>query len=189
MVICRFILVLIFSIFFLNVAHTKENLKDIPISARDFIILKYELFLNKNLKRLYGGGSFLNPIISYEFIDYQVKFNDKKYFSININAYMNKFRYTKEKKYIPKISDCNAVRNKIILNKMGYDFLSFKANNSVSEENINNSLINGVFNFPGLDEDIIKKTINNTSISINVVHPIRKNSFKCNGKINQKILN
>ena len=70
MVICRFILVLIFYIFFLNVSHSKENLKDIPISARDFIILKYELFLNKNLKRLYGGGGLQNPLISYEFVDY-----------------------------------------------------------------------------------------------------------------------
>ena len=102
---------------------------------------------------------------------------------------MNKFRYTKQKKYIPKISDCNVVRNKIVLNKFGYNFLSFKANNSFNEEDINNSLINGVFNFPGLDDDTKKKTINNTLISINVIHPIRKNSIKCNGKINQVILN
>ena len=128
MAICRLILILILFIFFLNKAHSKDNLENISISAKDFIILKYELFLNKNLKRLYGGGGLQNPIVAYEFIDYQVKFVDKKNFLININAYMNKFRYTKQKKYIPKISDCNIVRNKIVINKMGYNFLSFKNN-------------------------------------------------------------
>mgnify|MGYP001364507146 CR=1 FL=1 len=189
MAICKFILISILSIFFFNIVQSKDNLGDISISAKDFIILKYELFLNKNLKRLYNGGGLQNPIVAYEFIDYQVKFDDKNNFSININAYMNKFRYSKQKKYIPKISDCNVVRNKILVNKMGYDFLSFKKNKSFNEEDLNNSLIDGVFNFPGLDENLIKKTINNTSISINLIHPVRKHSFKCKGKINQISLN
>ena len=191
MVICKILRTFIIIIFFTVSSSVKSeiNLLDRKVSAVDLILLKYEIFLTKNFNRLYQKSGIPQTMILYQYIDSTVKYNEENGFFVNIYAYMDRRRYTKEKKYSPKISDCNAVRNKIILNKMGYDFLSFKANNSVSEENINNSLINGVFNFPGLDEDIIKKTINNTSISINVVHPIRKNSFKCNGKINQKILN
>ena len=185
MAICKYLNIFIFTLFFLTSANAKNRLQDITISAEDFIILKYELFLNKNIKRLYGGGGFVNPIVVYEFIDYQVEYTENGYFLISINAFMNKFRYSKEKKYIPKISDCNVVRNKIFLNKMGYKFLSYKRNYSFNEEDLNISLRKGVFNFPGLDEKIIDNTINNTKIIINVIHPKKKHSLSCEGRVNQ----
>ena len=85
------------------------------------------IFLNKNLQRLFGGGGLVNPIISYEHVDYNVKYKEDNYFLIEIYAYMNKHRYTNKVKYTPKNKDCNTVRNKIFLNKIGYYFLS-KAN-------------------------------------------------------------
>ena len=138
MEICRFLRTTLILLFlFLPFQSIAENqLIKTKINALDFTLLKYELFLNKNLQRLFGGGGLVNPIISYEHVDYNVKYKEDNYFLIEIYAYMNKHRYTNKVKYTPKNKDCNTVRNKIFLNKIGYYFLSKKNKKTFNQEDL-----------------------------------------------------
>ena len=191
MEICRFLrTTLIFLFLFLPFQTIAEDqLTKTKINALDFTMLKYELFLNKNLQRLFGGGGLVNPIISYEHVDYNVKYKEDNYFLIEIYAYMNKHRYTNKVKYTPKNKDCNTVRNKIFLNKIGYYFLSKKNKKTFNQEDLNQVLKNQIFNFSGLTNKVKQSVIDNTEIKINIVHPINNKSIKCSGKINQTDLN
>ena len=84
MEICRFLRTTLILLFlFLPFQSIAENqLTKTKINALDFTLLKYELFLNKNLQRLFGGGGLVNPIISYEHVDYNVKYKEDNYFFI-----------------------------------------------------------------------------------------------------------
>ena len=128
MEICKILRILIVLIFFTSSTPIKSeiNLLDKKASAVDLILLKYEIFLTKNFNRLYKGGGVPQTIILYQYIDSTVKYTEENGFFVNIYAHMDRIRYTKIKKYSPKISDCNAVRNKIFLNKVGYDFFTQK---------------------------------------------------------------
>jgi hypothetical protein len=102
---------------------------------------------------------------------------------------MNKNRYTNKVKYTPKNKDCNTVRNKIFLNKIGYYFLSKANKKTFNQEDLNQVLKNQIFNFSGLTNKVKQSVIDNTEIKINIVHPINNKSIKCSGKINQTDLN
>ena len=103
MEICKISRIIIFIIFFTFSSSVKWEIKllDIKVSAVDLILLKYEIFLTKNFNRLYKGGGIPQTIIIYQYIDSTVKYNEENGFSVNINAYMDKVRYTKKKKSWP----------------------------------------------------------------------------------------
>ena len=187
MEICKISRIIIFIIFFTFSSSVKSEIKllDIKVSAVDLILLKYEIFLTKNFNRLYKGGGIPQTIIIYQYIDSTVKYNEENGFSVNINAYMDKVRYTKKKKYSPKISDCNAIRNKIFLNKVGYNFLTQKKNNFVSESKLTSTIFSRILNLSGLSVKDKERIINDTQIEIEIIHPNKFHSIKCRGRINQ----
>ena len=187
MEICKISRIIIFIIFFTFSSSVKSEIKllDIKVSAVDLILLKYEIFLTKNFNRLYKGGGIPQTMIIYQYIDSTVKYNEENGFSVNINAYMDKVRYTKKKKYSPKISDCNAIRNKIFLNKVGYNFLTQKKNNFVSESKLTSTIFSRILNLSGLSVKDKERIINDTQIEIEIIHPNKFHSIKCKGRINQ----
>tara|TARA_B100000989_G_scaffold266579_1_gene220163 strand:+ start:317 stop:892 length:576 start_codon:yes stop_codon:yes gene_type:complete len=187
MVICKILRTFIIIIFFTVSSSVKSeiNLLDRKVSAVDLILLKYEIFLTKNFNRLYQKSGIPQTMILYQYIDSTVKYNEENGFFVNIYAYMDRRRYTKEKKYSPKISDCNAVRNKIFLNKVGYDLLNQKKNNFVSESEITNIIASRILSLSGISFEDKERIINDTQIEIEIIHPNKFNSIKCNGRINQ----
>ena len=187
MEICKILRILIVIILFTISSSVKSeiNLLNIKVSAVDLILLKYEIFLTKNFNRLYKGGGIPQTIILYQYIDSTVKYTEENGFSINIYAYMDKGRYTKKKKYSPKISDCNAVRNKIFLNKVGYDLFTQKKNNFVSESELTDIIASRILSVSGISIEDKERLINDTQIEIEIIHPNKFNSFKCKGRINQ----
>ena len=162
-----------------------SNLRDIKISAADFALLKYQTFLDKNFDRLSNTRVFPSTIIFYEYVDSTVKYTEENTFFIQIFAYMNRERYTNKIKYNPKTKDCNTVRNKIFLNKIGYNFLTQKKNNLISENDLTDVILRNILNISGINEDDKIKIINETQIEINIIHPNNINSIKCSGRINQ----
>ena len=187
MEICKILRTLIVVILFTISSSVKSeiNLLDSKVSAVDLILLKYEIFLTKNFNRLYKGGGIPQTIILYQYIDSTVKYTEENGFFVNIYAYMDRSRYTKKKKYSPKISDCNAVRNKIFLNKIGYDFLTQKRNNFVSESELTDIIASRILSVSGISVEDKERLINDTQIEIEIIHPNKFNSIKCKGKINQ----
>ena len=187
MVICKLLRTFIIIIFFTVSSSVKSeiNLLDRKVSAVDLILLKYEIFLTKNFNRLYQKSGIPQTMILYQYIDSTVKYNEENGFFVNIYAYMDRRRYTKEKKYSPKISDCNAVRNKIFLNKVGYDLLNQKKNNFVSESEITDIIASRILSLSGISFEDKERIINDTQIEIEIIHPNKFNSIKCNGRINQ----
>ena len=187
MEICKISRIIIFIIFFTFSSSVRSEIKllDIKVSAVDLILLKYEIFLTKNFNRLYKGGGIPPTMIIYQYIDSTVKYNEENGFSVNINAYMDKVRYTKKKKYSPKISDCNAIRNKIFLNKVGYNLLTQKKNNFVSESELTSTISSRILNLSGLSVKDKERIINDTQIEIEIIHPNKFHSIKCKGRINQ----
>ena len=187
MEICKILRILIVIILFTISSSVKSeiNLLNIKVSAVDLILLKYEIFLTKNFNRLYKGGGIPQTMIIYQYIDSTVKYNEENGFFVNINAYMDKVRYTKKKKYSPKISDCNAIRNKIFLNKVGYNLLTQKKNNFVSESELTSTISSRILNLSGLSVKDKERIINDTQIEIEIIHPNKFHSIKCRGRINQ----
>jgi len=177
------VIFLVFSIFVLNVSILSTNEIDLDgkfIPLKDFMLLKFDLFINNNLNNLMSGAGITN--VAYQSIKYDVSIDSKNKINIDINAIMNKKRY-KSKKYYPKLSDCNQVRNKIFLNKSGYSFLSQKRNNYVSKENLSFVLNNEILNISLLDEKIKTKISENTTIHIAVIHPKPEKNINCSGKL------
>ena len=82
MEICRFLrtTLILFFLFLPFQTIAEDQLTKTKINALDFTLLKYVLFLYKNLQRLFGGGWLVNPIISYEHVDYNVKYKEDNYF-------------------------------------------------------------------------------------------------------------
>ncbi len=175
-----YILVLVF-IFKLNPTYAKNmdlNGKFIPL--KDFIILKYDLFINNNLNNLIAGGGISH--VAYQSIQYDVSLSPKNIIEINLNAIMNQKRY-KAKKYNPKISDCNQVRNKIFLNKSGYSFFKQTFNNLVNEDTLSSAINESILNISSLDEKLKEQILENTFINIKIIHPYPESSIVCSGKI------
>ena len=187
MEICKILRTLIVVILFTISSSVKSeiNLLDSKVSAVDLILLKYEIFLTKNFNRLYKGGGIPQTIILYQYIDSTVKYTEENGFFVNIYAYMDRGRYTNKKKYSPKISDCNAIRNKIFLNKVGYNFLTQKKNNFVSESKLTSTISSRILSLSGLSDKDKERIINDTQIEIEIIHPNKFHSIKCRGRISQ----
>ena len=187
MEICKILRTFIVVIFFTASSSVKAeiDLLDQKVSAVDLILLKYEIFLTKNFNRLYNGGGIPQTLILYQYIDSTVKYTEENGFFVNIYAYMDRKRYNSNKKYSPKLSDCNAVRNKIFLNKVGYNFFTQKKNNFVSESELTDVIASNILSISGISIKDKKRLVNDTQIEIKIIHPNKFESIKCSGKINQ----
>lgn len=160
------------------------NSKFIPL--KDFIILKFELFIQSNLNNLVSSGGI--TAISYQTINYKINMDKKNNIFISINAVMNKNRYTK-KKYVPKLRDCIQIRNKIFANKYGYSPFKQSFNNLVNEDILINKINNNILNISSLNEDLKNKILDKTKIKINVIHPKIERNLSCSGRLIDTKLN
>ena len=174
---------LISFIFFLKIDYIKSQEIDLDekyITLKDFIILKYDLFLKDNISEVFKGAGVFGVV--YQEINYDVKIKDDNTISISIRGVMDKKRY-KSKRYYPKLSDCNIIRNKIFTKKYGYSFFKQSLNYSVNEENISNTINNKILNISALDKKLKKNIIDNTFINIELIHPKTEKNIKCSGRI------
>jgi hypothetical protein len=183
----RLLLSLIFLfIFTTSIYSQKIDLSKINISVRDYILLKYDLFFLKNKYRLVTNQT-LRLMVDYQSMNFNLIVDDQNVFKLKIIAVMNKSRYQK-KRYYPKNTDCNIVRNKLFLDKYGYTFWKRKPSYAFDEEDLQNVLINEIYGSENLSEKIIKELIDQTMIEIDIIHPRIDKSIKCSGKITQVIL-
>ena len=188
MEICRNFKLFFFFLFFFSTNLLAENnkLKDtlvnIPINAEDLVLLKYDVFLLKNAKRIIGTGDLgIRSMVAYQNAFFKVVMNNEK-LNIYISAIMDKKRYKYKKRYYPKISDCNVVRNKLFLNKHGYGFFTQKRNLYVDSDMLKKVLENNFYNISGLDKKTKEKLVENTYIFIEVIHPNPSKNIECKGK-------
>ena len=156
------------------------NLENKFIPLKDFIILKYDLFLKDNLSSIFQGGGMFG--IMYQEIKYDVKINQDNIIELSIRGIMDKKRYT-NKRYYPKLSDCNIIRNKVFVKKYGYSFLKQSLNYSVNEESLSSIISDKILNISSLDKDLKKLIIENTIIKIEIIHPKNEKNISCSGKI------
>ena len=174
-------ILIILYLFSFNILNSSEmNLSKNYLSVKDFLILKFELFLSNNVNNLFVGGGLTN--IAYQNINYKVKIDNKDNIEITLDAVMDNQRY-KVKKYSPKITDCNQVRNKIFLNKYGYSFLTRKYNNLVNENSLAENLNKTILNISSIDDNLKNQILEKTRIKINVIHPKIVNNLSCAGRL------
>ena len=174
-------------IFSSSVFAQKIDLSNVNISVRDFILLKYDLFFLKNKQRLVTG-QVLRLMIDYQYVSFDLKVDDSNKFVLRITAVMNKKRY-KQKRYYPKNSDCNIVRNKLFMNKYGYTFWKRKQSYAFDEDDLRDVILNQIYKSDNLSEKQLNQLIDQTTIEIEIIHPKIEKSIQCKGKITQLILN
>ena len=179
MKICHILVILFFSIFF-NVNANEVNLEKKFPSLKDFLILKFDLYLKENISNVYMGGGFTT--VAYQKIDYQIRINDNDEIKILLNAVMDKKRYT-SKKYYPKLKDCIQIRNKILVNKSGYTLIKQKLNNLVNSESLSKNINEKVLNISSLNDALKQKILEKTVVKINVIHPKLEKNISCGGKL------
>ena len=73
----------------------------------------------------------------------------------------------------------------MIANKNGYSLITNKKNYSVSEEILFDEIKKNVFNLKNLSDKAIEESLENTTIKINIIHPLSKFDLSCSGKITQ----
>ena len=184
----KFLLKLFFILIFSsNVFAQKIDLSNVNISVRDFILLKYDLFFLKNKQRLVSN-QIINLMVDYQYVNFDSKVVDGNKFVLRITAVMSKKRY-KQKKYYPKNSDCNIVRNKLFMNKYGYTFWKRKQSYAFDESDLRDIILNQIYKSDNLSEKQLNQLIDQTTIEIEIIHPKIEKSIKCKGKITQLILN
>lgn len=168
-----------FLFIFTNLQANNLNLKRNHISLKDFLILKFDLFFQENLNNIYSSSGLM---VAYQNLEQEVKIDEKDNINITIDAYMSKKRYS-AKKYYPKLSDCNQVRNKLYVNKFGYSFFMQKINNNVNSANLFNSISEEILDISALDGETKKNILEKTKVKINVIHPESSKSLSCGGSI------
>ena len=156
----------------------KENKKT---SYLDFILLKIE---NRLIQR-HGllGAQFMALRIQYQSVGSQVDFSEKESkITISIIGVMDKKRYS-QKKYIPKISDCNILRNILLYGKYGYNLIFQKRNIYLTNVDMEEIFLTRFLHNLSLSKKEKKYIVNNTLARVQVIDPVRGNDIFCVGKI------
>ena len=169
--------------FLFSYSNLKADINDLDknyIPLKDFIILKYDLFIERNLINIFRGGGITG--VKYQNVNYKSKFKKNNDLIITFEATMDKIRY-KSKKYFPKVKDCNQLRNKIFTNKYGYSLFSQKLNNLVNQDMISGSISEKILNITNLNDDTKKDMLEKTEVKISILHPNNERSIVCYGNI------
>ena len=156
----------------------KENKKT---SYLDFILLKIE---NRLIQR-HGllGAQFMALRIQYQSVGSQVDFSEKESkITISIIGVMDKKRYS-QKKYIPKISDCNVLRNILLYGKYGYNLIFQKRNTFLTNADMEEIFLTRFLHNLSLSKKEKNYILNNTLARVQVIDPVRGNDIFCVGKI------
>jgi len=181
------ILFLIVFLFFNNnlFADTFDELKNIrKTSYLDFIILKIEQKLIQRHGFLRAQAMPLR--IQYQNIGSQVDFVEKdSKIVINIIGTMDKRRYSK-KKYTPKVSDCNVLRNLLFYKKYGYNIFQ-KKNLSLTDDYMENNFKSSFLNNLSLSDKEQDFIVTNIKLKINIIDPVRGNDLFCSGLLTKDL--
>ena len=95
---------------------------------------------------------------------------------------MDKNRYSK-KKYVPKISDCNILRNILLYGKYGYNVILQKRNTFLTIEDMEEIFVSRFLNNLTLSEKEKNYILNNTFAKVQIIDPVKGNNIFCAGKI------
>ena len=158
----------------------KENKKTPYL---DFILLKIEQRLIQRHGLL--GAQFMVMRVQYQSVGSQVDFfeEDSKII-ISIIGVMDKRRYSK-KKYTPRISDCNILRNILLYDKHGYNIIFRKRNKHLTIEDMEEMFVSRFLNNLTLTAKEKNYILNNTLARIQIIDPVRGNDIFCAGKITE----
>ena len=151
----------------------------------DFILLKIEQRLIQRHGLL--GAQPIALRVQYQSIGSQVEFIEKdSKIIISIIGVMDKKRYS-QKKYIPKISDCNILRNILLYGKYGYNLIFQKRNVYLTNADMEEIFLTRFLHNLSLSEKEKKYIINNTLTRVQVIDPVRGNDIFCAGKITEDL--
>ena len=157
------------------------TLKSKKTSYLDFILLKIE----QRLVQRHGllGPQPLAMRVQYQSVWSQVDFSEKdSKIIISIMGVMDKKRYSK-KKYKPKMSDCNILRNILLYGKYGYSAILQKRNQYLTNADMEEIFMSRFLNNLSLSENEKNFIINNTFAKVEVIDPVRGNNIFCTGGI------
>ena len=120
--------------------------------------------------------------IQYQNIGSQVEFIEvDSNIEITIMGIMDKRRYSK-KKYIPKVTDCNVLRNLLFYKKYGYNI--FQKKNSSLTVNYMEDYFKSIFlsnlTLSDKEQDFI---VQNIKLKVNIIDPVRGNDLFCSGQL------
>ena len=150
-------------------------------SYLDFVLLKIEQRLIQRHGLLEAQTITLR--IQYQTIVSQVDFFEKESrIIISVIGVMDKNRYT-QKKYIPKISDCNILRNILFYGKYGYNLIFQKRNKYLTNANMEEIFLTRFLNNLSLTEKEKKYIVDNTFAKVQIIDPVRGNDILCFGNI------
>ena len=163
-------------------ASTFDDLKESKkTSYLDFILLKIEQRLIQRHGLL--GAQPIALRIQYQSIGSQVDYLEQESkIMISIIGVMDERRYS-QKKYIPKMSDCNILRNILLYGKYGYNALFQKRNKFLTNKDMEDIFISRFLNNLTLSKDEKNYILNNTLTEVQVIDPVRGNDVFCTGKI------
>ena len=94
---------------------------------------------------------------------------------------MDKKRYS-QKKYIPKISDCNVLRNILVYGKYGYSIFQ-KRNRYLTNVNMEEIFLSRFLGNLSLSEKEKNYIVDNTLTRVQIIDPVKGNDIFCAGKI------
>ena len=167
-------------------ASTFDDLKKNRKTAYlDFILLKIEQRLIQRHGLL--GAQPLALRIQYQSVGSQVDFSEKESkVTISIIGVMDKKRYS-QKKYKPKISDCNVLRNILLYGKYGYNLILQKRNTFLTNADMEEIFLTRFLHNLSLSKKEKEYIVNNTLARVQVIDPVRGNDIFCAGKITEDL--
>ena len=150
-------------------------------SYLDFILLKIEQRLIQRHGLL--GAQPMAFRIQYQSVGSQVEFSEKdSKIIVSVIGVMDKRRYS-QKRYKPKISDCNILRNLLVYGKYGYNVIFQKRNTYLTNADMEEIFLSRFLNTLPLSEKKKKFIVDNTLVRIQVIDPVIGNDIFCTGKI------
>ena len=180
----KIILIIIFLLFTQTTlaASIFDDLKDNKkTSYLDFILLKIE---NRLIQR--HGLLRAQPVairVQYQSIGSQVDFSEEQSkIIISIIGVMDKQRYS-QKKYRPKISDCNILRNMLLYGRYGYNIFFQKRNKYLTNTDMEEIFLTRFLKNISLSDKEKTYILDNTIVKSQVIDPVRGNDIFCTGKV------
>jgi len=166
-------------------ANTFDELKNIrKTSYLDFVLLKIEQKLIQRHGYLRAQAMPLR--IQYQNIGSQVDFVEKdSKIEITIMGIMDKRRYSK-KKYVPRVTDCNVLRNLLLYKKYGYNIFQ-KKNSYLTEDYMENYFKSTFLTNLSLSDKEQNFIVRNIKIKVNIVDPVRGNNLFCSGPLTKDL--
>jgi len=183
------VILTILILFFFQTAYSDSEFtilkKNQSVSYLDFILLKIE---GRLVQRHGLLGPQMVPVrVQFQHIGSQVDFNEKKSkIIISIRGVMDKARYSK-KKYIPKVIDCNILRNILMYGKQGYNLISRKRNSYLTNTEMEEIFLSTFLNNLSITEKQKSFILNNTFARVEIIDPVRGNDVFCQGKIAEEL--